>query len=54
MSMVTTRNRRRSRRLRLLSVIMLLGPLLAGCVVAPAPYYAYRGGGWCYWHPYRC
>jgi len=22
---------------------------LSGCVVAPGP-----GGGWCYYHPYRC
>ncbi len=34
---------------RVITTILLLGLAvpLSGCVVAP-------GGGWCYWHPYRC
>jgi hypothetical protein len=32
--------------------VLLIGLALtlSGCVVAPVP----GGGGWCYWHPYRC
>lgn len=35
--------------LRLLLLLGLALPL-AGCIVVPAR----PGGGWCYWHPYRC
>jgi hypothetical protein len=27
----------------------LIAATLSGCVVAPG-----RGGGWCYYHPWRC
>ena len=30
------------------ALLVCLGLMLSGCVVAPAP------GGWCYYHPYRC
>lgn len=31
------------------ALLIGLALTLSGCVVAPGP-----GGGWCYWHPYRC
>jgi hypothetical protein len=36
---------------RFVAVILLLAVSLTttGCIVEPA-----GGGGWCYWHPYRC
>jgi hypothetical protein len=46
--------RRRGPRWSMIVMALVLGAILDGCVVAPAPGYAYRGPGWCYWHPYRC
>lgn len=36
-------------------ILVLAGTTLpiAGCIIAPYPGYR-GGGGWCYWHPYRC
>jgi hypothetical protein len=28
--------------------LVVMAASMSGCVVAPG------GGGWCYWHPYRC
>jgi len=30
--------------------LLLMAASLSACVVEPGP----GGGGWCYWHPYRC
>jgi hypothetical protein len=29
--------------------LLLLAGVLSGCIVETG-----HGGGWCYWHPYRC
>ncbi len=42
----------RNRLIRQLSAAILVagcGLSVSGCVIAPG-----HGGGWCYWHPYRC
>ena len=45
----------RTRRARLLRVVAAIGLLtgLAGCVIAPAPYYHGGGGGWHHHHYWR-
>jgi hypothetical protein len=45
-----TGGRFRLRRLGAALLIVGLGVSLSGCVVYPGR----PGGGWCYWHPYRC
>ncbi|MDD2859920.1 MAG: hypothetical protein PHI71_02475 [Acidiphilium sp.] len=40
----------RIRKLGAALLILGLGISLSGCVVYPVR----PGGGWCYWHPYRC
>lgn len=37
------------RRLAAACLLVIASASLSGCIVAPG-----RGGGWCYWHPYRC
>jgi hypothetical protein len=32
------------------ALLVCLALALSGCIVAPGP----GGGGWCYYHPYRC
>jgi hypothetical protein len=32
------------------ALLVGLALMLSACVVAPGP----GGGGWCYYHPYRC
>ncbi len=39
------------KRLILILVLIGLGLPLMGCVVAEP---GRPGGGWCFWHPYRC
>jgi len=43
--------KRESRMRRAIAVFLLLAVAVGttGCIVEPG-----RGGGWCYWHPYRC
>lgn len=49
---VMTRSVKRSRLRRIGAAVLVigLGISLSGCVVYPVR----PGGGWCYWHPYRC
>jgi hypothetical protein len=38
---------------RMIAALLAIGLAipLTGCVVTGP---GYHGGGWCYWHPYRC
>lgn len=49
---LATRLKRERRMRRLISLVLLAGIAVsvAGCIVEPGR----PGGGWCWWHPYRC
>jgi hypothetical protein len=49
-AMTRSVTRSRLRRIGAAVLVIGLGISLSGCVVYPVR----PGGGWCYWHPYRC